>query len=95
MYIYVLYVYNYNFCFMPKLIDVVYNLEVKNQTGKIVKIHKDFELYEVLMYNFPSQTVLIFAVYISFRKIIETFWSRGVTDIWLLAHFELKICNEF
>ena len=29
------------------------------------------------------------------KIIVETFWSRDVTDIWLLAHFELKIHKDF
>ena len=28
--------------------------------------------------------------YILLTKITETFWSRDVTDIWVLAHFEPK-----
>ena len=28
-------------------------------------------------------------------KIIETFWSRDVTDILVLAHFEPKIHKHF
>ena len=40
------------------------------------------------MYNFMCQNVLIFPMYISFTK-TETFWSRDVTNIGVLAHFEL------
>ena len=29
-----------------------------------------------------------------FLKIIETFWSRDITNIWVLAHFELKMHKE-
>ena len=43
------------------------------------------------MYNFLCKTVLIFTIYTLFTKIIETFWSRDVTNMWVLAHFELKI----
>ena len=25
------------------------------------------------------------------HKITETFWSRDATDLWVLAHFELKL----
>ena len=53
----------------------------KNQTRKIVKIDKNFELYQVFMSNCLCQTVL-------FTKIIETFWSTDVTDIRVLAHFK-------
>ena len=26
---------------------------------------------------------------------IETFWSRDVIDIWVLAHFQFKIHKDF
>ena len=55
-------------------------LDSKNQTKKIAKTHKDFELYQIFMYNFQCQTVLIFPIYILFIKIIEAFWSRDVTS---------------
>ena len=55
---------------------------------------KSFELYQVFMYNFLCQTVLIL-IYIFLTKFIETFWSRDVTDIWVLAHFEIKIYKYF
>ena len=60
----------------------------KNQTRKIVKIHKSFELYQVFMYNFLCQTVLIFLIHILVTKIIQTFWS----DIWVFAQ---KIHKDF
>ena len=47
------------------------------------------------MYNFLCQTVLIFPTYILFTKLIEVFWSRYLTDIWVLAHAELKIHKDF
>ena len=34
------------------------------------------------MHNFLSQAAQTFTVYILSAKIIETFWSRDVTDIW-------------
>ena len=37
-------------------------LSSKNQTRKIVLIHKKIELYQVFMYNFLCQTVLIFSI---------------------------------
>ena len=43
------------------------------------------------MYKFVCQTILMLPIYLSFTKIIETFWSRDVTDIWELAYYELKI----
>ena len=27
-------------------------------------------------------------------EITETFLSRGITDTWVLGHFELKICKD-
>ena len=47
------------------------------------------------MYNFFYQTVIIFPQYILFTKILETFWSRGVTDIRVIVHFESKIYKGF
>ena len=48
--------------------SVVYNsihlLGPKNQTKKIYKIHKDFELYQVFMYNFLCQNVPILSYYV-------------------------------
>ena len=29
-------------------------------------------------------------IYILFTKTIQTIWSKGVTDIWVLAHFAAK-----
>lgn len=45
----------------------------KNYTRKIDKIHKNFELYEFLMYNYLCQTVPIFSAYILFTKRFNTF----------------------
>ena len=47
------------------------------------------------MYDFLWQTALIFPVYILFTKIIKTYWSRDVIDIWILEKFELKIHKDF
>lgn len=52
---------------------------------KNVTIHKAFELYQISMYNFPDQTVVIFLIYTLFTKIIDTFQFRDVTDVWALA----------
>ena len=41
-------------------LGVLKHFELKNQRRKIVKIHKDFEQYQVFMYNFLCQNVLIF-----------------------------------
>ena len=46
------------------------------------------------MYNFLYQTVPIFSIYMSFTKVTETFWSRDVTDIQVMAHFEPKIYKD-
>ena len=34
-------------------------------------------------------------IYILFAKIIEIIWSRDVTDLWVLAHFEFKSHKGF
>ena len=51
------------------------------------------------MDNFLYKTVLIFStyiyIYILFAKIIKISWSRDVTDIRVLVHFESKIHKEF
>ena len=46
----------------------------------MITINKDFKLYPKCMLFFC-------------KKIIETFWSRDDTVIWLLARFELKYCK--
>ena len=69
-------------------------LAQKSQTRKIDKIQKNVELHQVFKYNNLCQTVLIFLKYILFTKIIKTFWSRDITSIWVLTHFELKIHND-
>ena len=76
-------------------LGVLKHFKFKNQTKKIVTCHTDFELYQVFMYSFLCQTVLIFTICIAFTKTIETFWSRDVTDIWVLAHLKLKIYKKF
>ena len=47
------------------------------------------------MPNFLCQNLLIFSMYILFAKRTETFWFRDVTNIWVLAHFELKNYKDF
>ena len=47
------------------------------------------------MYNFLCQIVLNIFKCILFIKRIETFWSRDVIDIWVLAHFEFKTQKDF
>ena len=47
------------------------------------------------MYNFLRKTVLIFTIHKLFTKIIEKFWSRDITNVWVLAHFEFKIHKDF
>ena len=47
------------------------------------------------MYDFLCYNVLIFLIYILFPKMIETFWSRDVTDIRVLAQFEFKAHKDF
>ena len=53
----------------------------KKSYKKMDKTDKDFQLYQVFVYNFLSQNMLIFPRYILFTKTIETFWSRDVTSI--------------
>ena len=44
--------------------------------------------------NYNKYLCIIFVLnifkYVLFMKRIETFWSRDVTDIWVLSHFEFK-----
>ena len=47
------------------------------------------------MYNFLCQNVLTLPMYILFTKRIEAFWSRDVTNIWVLVNFELIIHKDF
>ena len=47
------------------------------------------------MYNFLPQTALNIFKYILFIKIIEPFCPGDVTDIRVLAHFELKTHKDF
>ena len=56
---------------------------LKKSDKTIDKINKDFDLYQVFMYNFLCQTVLIFPVYILLVKRIGTFWSRGIRTFWI------------
>ena len=56
---------------------------LKKSDETIDKINKDFELYQVFMYNFLCQTVLIFPVYILLVKRIGTLWSRGIRTFWV------------
>ena len=88
----------------------MYNLRVpghfwpKISNDKIITSQKNFELYQVFMYNFLCQTLLIFPIYIYIyiererereRERIGTFWSRDINSIWVLARFEPKIHNDF
>ena len=66
------------------------NFWTQNQKREVFELRKHFELYPFFMYDFWCQTVPIFSICILFTKIIETFWSRDVTDTWVLAHFEIK-----
>ena len=64
---------------------------------RTVTVHNDFELYQVLMHNFLCQTLVIspIYIYILFIERISTFWYRDINSIWVLAHFEPKIHNNF
>ena len=64
----------------------------------MVTINKDFDLYQVFMYDLLRQTVLISPICLLFTKIIEKAWSRDVTHIWVLTHKDLissKFINNF
>ena len=80
---------------------VVYNIGAlrnfgsKNQTRKNDKIHKEFELYQLFMYNFLFQTVLIFPIYILFTKRMETFWFRDISTIRGILYSGSKIHKDF
>ena len=87
--------------------------ERKNLTNEIVTINKDFELYQVFMYDFLCQTVLIFLyihtyiyiyyilyiiytyIYVYYSQMNETFWSRDITNVPVLAYFKLKMYKDF
>ena len=62
----------------------------ENQTRKI---HKVFELYQIFMYNFLCQTVLIFLTYL-FTKRIDTFWSGGISSIRGISTFSVKNISQ-
>lgn len=74
---------------MSNNIGVLQHLGPKKQTRKTHKIRIGFELYQIFMYTFLCQTVLIFPIYVPFAKRIEIFWFRGVSTIQVLGHFEL------
>ena len=46
------------------------------------KLTKGFAWYQVFMYNFLCQTVLIFPILILFTKRIDIFWSGGIDTFW-------------
>ena len=47
------------------------------------------------MFNFFCQIDLNIFKFILFIKRTETFSSRNVIDVWVLAHFELKMHKDF
>ena len=57
----------------------------KSRQEKLLKIHKDFELYQVFIYNFLCQNILIFSIL--FTERIETFWPRDISSIWGIRTF--------
>ena len=59
---------------------VLEHFRFKNQTRKIDRSSKDFELYQIVMYNFLWQTVLMFPIYILLTKRIEIFWFRDISN---------------
>ena len=58
--------------------EVLPHFGPENQTRKI---HKVFELYQIFMYNFLCQTVLILSIYTLFIKRIDTFCSGGIETV--------------
>ena len=64
-----------------------------------VRQEKLLKLKKILNHkNFSCITYYIYIyiyIYILFIKITETFWSRDITNIWILANFELKIHKGF
>ena len=66
----------------------------KNQTRKFVKIHEDFEIYQIFMYNFLCRTVLIFAICVIHKR-IDTISFGSVSRIQVLPYFEPKIHMDF
>ena len=71
----------------------MYNLRVpghfwpKISNDKIITSQKDFELYQVFMYNFLCQTLLIFPIYIYIYIYRERERERERES----AHFGLEI----
>ena len=61
---------------MSNNIGVLQHLGSKKQTRKTYKIRIGFEIYQVSMYTFLCQTVLIFPIYVPFSKWIEIFWFK-------------------
>ena len=59
-----------------------YILSPKNHTRKIDKIHKNFELYQVFIYNFLDQNLPIFSLYMLLTTIINTSWSVAFDKVW-------------
>ena len=61
---------------------------VKNKTKKTIKINKDYDkplciFFVLKCSNTPN-------IYVLFTEMVETFFSRDVTDMRVLAHFGLK-----
>ena len=57
----------------------------ENYTREIITIHEDFELYQVFIYELFAKII----------KVIETLWSRDVTDIQVLTHSASKVHKDF
>ena len=69
---------------LPKIflsLGVFGHFGLKNETRKTVKIPKDFELYQVFMYSFLCQNVLIFLIYILLTNRTETLLFRDTSSI--------------
>ena len=66
---------------------VLAHFGLKNKTRKIVNIQENFEPQQVFMYNFLSQNILVFQIYILFTKIIETMWSGDISSMQGIRNF--------
>ena len=71
-------------------LGVLEHFRLKNQTRKIGKVHEDFELHQVFLW----QTVLIFAIYISYSQkelkhfSLEILVIHGILEDIVLNVFE-------
>ena len=72
--------------FWPGCISTFWAKKIRQE--KQTKFKKIFELYQVFMYDFLCQTVLIFPIYILFTKKWTHFRLEVSVVYGVLAHFE-------